>query len=134
MAVDEGSKQAPINVARDSSVVGSRFEGTYCFIAIPVAFDLQTLLVQSPATITMAEMVRIIILKCFLFHPTFLCFNSYTDSMDLTDFTSILSVFSLKTCLRGRVILDGVILDGVILDGVILDGRSIFFRIIIPMI
>jgi hypothetical protein len=38
------------------------------FISVPIAFYLQTVWIQSPASIAMARVILVIILKCFLLH------------------------------------------------------------------
>ncbi len=49
-------------------------EGAHCLFAIPVAFDLEAVLIQAATAITVTQIVRIVVLKCLLVHlAIFLC-------------------------------------------------------------
>jgi hypothetical protein len=48
-------------------VIRLRIEPAHGFLAVPVAFDLKTGTVEPPAAVTVAGIIRIIILKGF-FH------------------------------------------------------------------
>jgi len=49
-------------------MIGLWMECTDTLFAIPIAFDLETMLVQPTATITVTHVIRVIILKCLPGH------------------------------------------------------------------
>ena len=51
MTIDQGGKQATVDIARDRDVIRFGQEMTDRFIPIPVAFDLMSMLVEPAAPV-----------------------------------------------------------------------------------
>lgn len=68
MTIDQRSKQSAVDIARDGDVIRLRQEVTDRFVAIPVAFDLMSMFVESPTSITVGKHIRVVILERFLTH------------------------------------------------------------------
>jgi uncharacterized membrane protein len=54
---------------RPARVTGFGRVNTDGFFTIPVTLDLHAMLVETAAAVTVAEMVRVVILKSFFCHP-----------------------------------------------------------------
>src|SRR5450759_5993140 len=69
VAVDEGSDQTAVGIAGGSPrVAGFGYVNADGFFSIPVTFYLQAMFIETAATITMTEIVRVVILKSFFRH------------------------------------------------------------------
>jgi hypothetical protein len=49
-------------------VIRSGVKNGDCFFAIPIAFELQAMLIEPTATIAIAKVIWVAVLKCFLVH------------------------------------------------------------------
>ena len=63
MTVNQRSQQSSIDIAGNGDVVGTGMEDGNRFLAFPVAFELQALVVEPAAAVAMAEFIGIVVLK-----------------------------------------------------------------------
>src|SRR6266487_1313220 len=68
VAIDERGEQPTIDISRDRDMVWLWHKVTNRFFAVPVAFDLMTMFIESATPVTMSEYIWILILKRFLRH------------------------------------------------------------------
>ena len=66
MTIDKGGDQPTIEIIRKpTGVAGIGIEEAHAFISIPIAFDVQSIFIQSAASIAVGIIIWVIILKCF---------------------------------------------------------------------
>jgi hypothetical protein len=68
VTINERGDQPAVHIPRDRDVIGLGREAADGFVALPIAFNVQPVLVEPPAAVTVAQIVGVIVLKCFLFH------------------------------------------------------------------
>jgi hypothetical protein len=68
VTIDQRGKHPTVDISRDGNVIGLRQEMTDRFVAIPVAFDLVSMLVKPAAAVTVGENIGVIVLERFLEH------------------------------------------------------------------
>jgi hypothetical protein len=68
VTIDERSDETAIDIAGDRDVIRLGTVDADRLLPIPIALDLQSVLVQSPTAVTIVELVRIIVLDCLFSH------------------------------------------------------------------
>ena len=69
MAVNERGDKTSVNKARDRCmVVARRIDTDRLITIIPLAFNLEAIFIERAAAVAVAQIIRVIILKCFGCH------------------------------------------------------------------
>ena len=65
MAIDERGEKAAIDISGKGDMIGLRREEAHGLFPIPPALDVKSVIVESSASVTIAQVVRIVLLKWF---------------------------------------------------------------------
>jgi hypothetical protein len=63
VAVHEGGKKAPVDIAWNGGMFRARLEACDRLLSIPLGANLQTMVVRTPASIAVGDIFRIVILE-----------------------------------------------------------------------
>ena len=68
MAIDDGCNISAIDLSGHCGMIRLRLNNSHGFITIPTAFNLQSMCIESPASVALAVLIRVVVLKSFLIH------------------------------------------------------------------